>query len=177
MAVGQGIAGPDDLLDITHVHPKDCQPGHLPHRYIRFSSRHQKQELTAKRQQEEEAAKKKLAEEAAAKKREEEAVSSVVLDGLIVDVENNREAAVKLTCSDIATCAGKLTLTASSMVGRGKARRARTESIGTASFLIAADKGDDGQVRARQGRSCAVESRSRTSQRHLDNYQNRAPPV
>ena len=95
-------------------------------------------ELTAKRQQEEEAAKKKLAEEAAAKKQEEEAVGSVILDGLIVHVENNREAAVKLTCSDIATCAGKLTLTASSMAGSGKARRAMTESIGTASFSIAA---------------------------------------
>jgi hypothetical protein len=97
-------------------------------------------ELTAKRQQEEEAAKKKLAEEAAAKKQEEEAVGSVILDGLIVHVENNREAAVKLTCSDIATCAGKLTLTANSMAGSGKARRARTEtkSIGTASFSIAA---------------------------------------
>jgi hypothetical protein len=95
-------------------------------------------ELTAKRQQEDEAAKKKLAEEAAAKKQEEEAVGSVILDGLIIEVENNREAAVELTCSDIATCAGKLTLTASSRSGSGKARRARTESIGTASFSIVA---------------------------------------
>jgi hypothetical protein len=34
-------------------------------------------------------------------------VGSVVLDGLIVDVEDNREGAIKPTCSDIATCAGK----------------------------------------------------------------------
>lgn len=52
----------------------------------------------------------------------------------------SREATVKLTCSDIATCAGKLTLTVSSKASSGKARRARTEtkSIGTASFSIKA---------------------------------------
>lgn len=95
-------------------------------------------ELTAKRQQEE-AAKKKLAEEAAAKK-QEEAVGSVVLDGLTIDVENSREAMVKLICSDVAPCVGKLTLTASSTATSGKMRRARTESIGAASFSIAADE-------------------------------------
>jgi hypothetical protein len=62
---------------------------------------------TAKRQQEEAAAKKKLEEEAAVKKKEEEAAAagSVVLDGLTFDVADNREAAVKLTCSDVATVA------------------------------------------------------------------------
>jgi hypothetical protein len=95
-------------------------------------------ELTAKRQQEEEAAKKKLAEEAAAKRRAEEAVGSVILDGLTIDIQNSHEAVVKLTCSDVAPCAGKLTLTASATAGSGKAGRARTESIGTASFTIAA---------------------------------------
>jgi hypothetical protein len=100
-------------------------------------------ELAAtKRHQEEEAAKKKLEEVAAAKKREEEtaAVGSVLLDGLTIDVENSR-AVVKLTCSDVATCTGKLTLTASATAGKGKARPARTESIGTANFSIAADAG------------------------------------
>ncbi len=95
-------------------------------------------ELTAKRQQEEESAKKIRTQEASAKKREEEATGSVVLDGPIIEVENDREAAIKLTCSDIATCAGKLTLTAISMASTGKARRVRTESIGTARFVIAA---------------------------------------
>lgn len=104
------------------------------HRLVVTSS---EAELAAEKQQQEEVAKKKLAEEAAAKK-QEEAAGSVVMDGLVIGVDNNREAAVKLTCSDIATCAGKLTLTAISVAGRGRARRARTESIGTASFSIAA---------------------------------------
>ncbi|HTC73510.1 MAG TPA: hypothetical protein VK655_11525 [Solirubrobacteraceae bacterium] len=92
------------------------------------------------RQEEEEAAKKELEEEATAKKKEEEAAAagSVVLDGLTIEVENRREATVQLTCSDVATCAGKLTLTASATAGKGKARHAKTESVGTASFSIAA---------------------------------------
>jgi hypothetical protein len=95
------------------------------------------QEEAAKKKLEE-AAKKKL-EEAAKKKLEEAAAAgSVILDGLTVDVENSREAAVKLTCSDVTACAGKLTLTASLTAGKGKARHARTESIGTVSFSIAA---------------------------------------
>lgn len=94
----------------------------------------------AKARQEEEAAKKRLEEEASAKKKEEEAAAagSVVLDGLTIDVENRREAAVQLTCSAVETCAGKLTLTASATAGKGKARHAKTESVGTASFSIAA---------------------------------------
>lgn len=93
--------------------------------------------------QEEEAAKKRLEEEAAAKKKEEEtaAAGSVVLDGVTINVENSREATIRLTCSDVATCAGKLTLTASVTTGKGKARHAKTESIGTASFSIAAGTG------------------------------------
>ena len=81
-----------------------------------------------------------MEEEAAAKKKHEEiaADGSVILDGATIDVENSREAAVKLICSDIARCAGKLTLTAGAPAGKGRARRARTESIGAASFSIAA---------------------------------------
>ncbi len=90
--------------------------------------------------QEEEAAKKRMEEEAAAKKKEEEAAAAggVVLDGATIDVENRRDATVNLTCSDVAACAGKLTLTASVTAGNGKARHARTETIGAASFSIAA---------------------------------------
>jgi hypothetical protein len=91
-----------------------------------------------KKKLEEEAAKNKLEEEAAAAKREEEAAGSVILDGVGTVVDNSREAAVKLTCSDVARCAGKLTLTASATVAKGRARHVRTEGIGTADFSIAA---------------------------------------
>jgi hypothetical protein len=93
----------------------------------------------AKKQQEEAAAKKELEEEDAAKKKEEEAAAAgtVILDGLTIEVQSSREAAVKLTCSDVATCVGKLAL-AVGEANKGKARRAKTENIGTASFSIAA---------------------------------------
>jgi hypothetical protein len=96
-------------------------------------------ELAAtKKRQEEEAAKKKQEEEAAAKKKEEEtaAAGTVVLDGVTIAVEGGRDAAVKLTCSDIDRCVGKLTLTA--MAAGAKARHAKAGSIGTASFSIGA---------------------------------------
>lgn len=99
-------------------------------------------ELTAaKRQQEEAAAKKKLEEEAAAARKEEEAAAAgnVVLDRSTIDVEYGREAAVELTCSDVAACAGKLTLTVSARTGKGKGRRPRTRSVGIANFSIAAN--------------------------------------
>jgi hypothetical protein len=101
-------------------------------------------ELAAtKKQVEEAAAKKTLEEEAAAKKKEEEvaAAGSVVLDSHTVSVESSRDAQVKLTCSDVATCAGKLTLTTSVISGNGKATHAKVESIGTGSFSIMAGKG------------------------------------
>jgi hypothetical protein len=95
----------------------------------------------ANKQQEQAAARKKLEEEDAAKKKEEAAAAgTVVLDGLAIEVLSGREAAVKLTCSDVATCAGKLTL-AVSEANKGKGRRAKTDSIGTASFSIAAGDG------------------------------------
>jgi hypothetical protein len=92
----------------------------------------------AKKQQEEAAAEKKLEEEASAKKKEEEtaATGTVVLDSLTIEAQSGRAAAVKLTCADVATCAGKLELSATT--DKGKTRRARTASIGTASFSIAA---------------------------------------
>lgn len=97
-------------------------------------------ELAAtKRQQEEEATKQKLEEEATAKKKQEEtaAAGSVLLDSVTI-VKDGRAASVKLTCSDVATCVGKLTLTASGTSGKGKKRHANTESIGLAGFSIAA---------------------------------------
>lgn len=80
------------------------------------------------------------AELATAKKQEAEtaAAGSVLLDGLTIEVRSGREATVKLTCSDVAACAGKLTLTISATAGKGKARHAKTEGIGQARFSIAA---------------------------------------
>jgi hypothetical protein len=96
-----------------------------------------------KRQQEEGAAKKKLEEEAAAKKKEEEAAAagSVVFDGLTIDVENSGNAQVKLTCSDVENCAGKLTLRVKGgTTKKGKASKTKTTTIGTATFSIAPGK-------------------------------------
>jgi hypothetical protein len=105
------------------------------------TKRQQEEEATKKKLEEATTTKKKLEEEAAAKKKDEEeaaAAGSVVLDGLTVDVKNRGEAVVKLTCSDVAICVGKLMLTASRTGSEGKTRHARTESIGTAGFSIAA---------------------------------------
>jgi hypothetical protein len=94
----------------------------------------------AKMRHEEEVAEKKSEEEAAAKQREAEvaAAGSVALDGVIAMVENSRQAAVRLTCADVATCTGELTLAANTTVGKGKTRHTKTEHIGTARFSIAA---------------------------------------
>jgi hypothetical protein len=95
---------------------------------------------SAKKQEVEAGSKKTLEAETAAKEGEEAAAAagSVVLDGLTIEVRSSREAAVKLTCSDVAACAGRLTLTASATAGKGKARHAKTEGIGRARFSIAA---------------------------------------
>lgn len=101
-------------------------------------------ELAAtKSQQEGAAAKQKLEEEAAAKKKQEEtaAAGSVLLNSVAIVVKNGRAATVKLTCSDVATCVGKLTLTASATAGKGRTRHVKAESIGIASFSIAAGEG------------------------------------
>ena len=102
----------------------------------------QQEEAAAKKKSEEETAAKKKEEETAAKKKEEEtaAAGAVVLDGLTLEVQSSHEAAVKLTCSDIATCTGKLTLTAENRAGKGKEAKAKTETIGTATFSIPAGK-------------------------------------
>jgi hypothetical protein len=84
----------------------------------------------AKKRQEEEAA------AAATKKRQEEegsVVGSVTLGGSTITVHNG-SAGVKLTCTGLGTCGGKLTLTAKGTAKKGK--KAKTETIGTASFSI-----------------------------------------
>ncbi len=76
-------------------------------------------------------------QEAAAKKKEEEESSptgSVLLDGSGLAVQSSGEAVVKLACAGTAKCAGKLTLTVKSAAKKGK--KAKTETIGTATFSI-----------------------------------------
>jgi hypothetical protein len=68
------------------------------------------------------------------------ATATVAPDGSTIAVQSSGEAAVKLTCTDTATCDGKLTLTAKSTTGKGKKRRSRTETIGAAKFSVAAGK-------------------------------------
>jgi streptogramin lyase len=63
------------------------------------------------------------------------ASASVRLDGSTLGVLRG-VAAVKLSCSGTATCVGKLTLTVKSKPKKGK--KAKTETIGTASFSIPA---------------------------------------
>jgi hypothetical protein len=99
--------------------------------------------------QEEAAITKKHEEEAAAKKKEESGVlgtkeemkapatGSISLDGSTISVESNHEAAVRLTCTGTATCAGKLTLTVKVTTGKGTKKHTRTETIGTATFSVA----------------------------------------
>jgi PQQ-like domain len=99
--------------------------------------------------QEEAAITKKHEEEAAAKKKEESGVlgakeemkapatGSISLDGSTISVESNHEAAVRLTCTGTATCAGKLTLTVKVTTGKGTKKHTKTETIGTATFSVA----------------------------------------
>jgi hypothetical protein len=121
--------------------PEDCEQPYTFTTPVRTLTITQSEaELTAAmRQQEEEATRKKNEEEAAAKKREEEtaAAGTVALDSVVISVRARREAAISLTCSDIARCTGELTLTARQPVGN-KARPTKTELIGTASFSIPA---------------------------------------
>jgi hypothetical protein len=66
------------------------------------------------------------------------ASGSVSLDGSTINVQSGGAAAFKLTCTGTATCGGKLMLTAKSK-GKGQ-KKAKTETIGTASFSIPAGK-------------------------------------
>jgi hypothetical protein len=63
------------------------------------------------------------------------ATGTVTLDGSNIGVQSG-VATVKLSCSGSATCVGKVTLTVKSKPKKGK--KAKTETIGTASFSIPA---------------------------------------
>jgi hypothetical protein len=84
------------------------------------------------------AAKRRLEEEAAATKNEAEAQATVSLDGSTLTVQGGGKAAVRLVCTGTGTCDGKLTLTRKSTSKKGK--KAKTETIGTATFSIPAGK-------------------------------------
>jgi alpha-tubulin suppressor-like RCC1 family protein len=98
------------------------------------TKKHQEEETAAARKKNEEevaAAKKKQAEETAAG-------GKVSLDGTTLTVHSGKDAAVKLTCTATATCAGKLTLTVKGTAKKGK--KPKTETIGAAGFSIPAGK-------------------------------------
>jgi hypothetical protein len=105
------------------------------------AAKKQQEEATAtatKQHQEEEVAiNHKHEEETAAKKKEEEEnapTGSVLLNGSSITVQSGGEAVVKLACAGTAKCGGKLTLTVKSATKKGG--KAKTETIGTATFSI-----------------------------------------
>jgi hypothetical protein len=101
----------------------------------------QQEEVAAaasKQHQEEEAGiNHKHEEEAATKKKEEEEnapTGNVLLNGSTITVQSSGEAQVKLACAGTTKCAGKLTLTVKVAARKGK--KAKTETLGTATFSI-----------------------------------------
>ncbi len=103
-------------------------------------------EEARERREEEAAATKKHQEEEAAviatKKQEEQAkiaaAGSVSLASSVINVHSGGKASVELTCTGTATCSGRLTLVASVKGKHGK--KAKAETIGTATFSIPAGK-------------------------------------
>jgi hypothetical protein len=68
------------------------------------------------------------------------ATGTISLAGTSVTVKG-ATGAVRLTCTGTTTCSGKLTLTAKiTTKGHGKKKRSKTQTIGTASFTVAAGK-------------------------------------
>jgi hypothetical protein len=67
------------------------------------------------------------------------ATATISLDGTSVTVKG-ATGTVKLTCTGSTTCSGKLTLTAKTTTAHGKKKRSKTQTIGTASFSVAAGK-------------------------------------
>jgi hypothetical protein len=67
------------------------------------------------------------------------AAGTISLDDTSVTVKG-AVGAVRLTCTGEATCSGKLTLTAKTTKGHGKKKHSTIQTIGTASFTVAAGK-------------------------------------
>jgi hypothetical protein len=101
----------------------------LPPRMLTVLPSSAEQEAAAKQQQAEAAVRKKHEEEVAGAGR-------VVLDGFTMDVGSGGEALLELTCADVSSCAGKLTLTVKRATRKTKQGNAKTTTIGTAGFAI-----------------------------------------
>ena len=86
------------------------------------------------------AARVKAEEVAATKKAEEEAAAAgdVMLAGTAIKIQGAHKALVKLTCADIDTCSGTLTLFVNKATVRGGRKHIKTATVGTAAFSIAA---------------------------------------
>jgi len=65
-------------------------------------------------------------------------VATTRSDGSTITVQSSGAAGVKLTCTGTGTCGGKLTLTAKGTAKKGK--KAKSETIGRATFSIPAGK-------------------------------------
>jgi hypothetical protein len=87
-----------------------------------------------RKHEEEVAAEKKATEEAAL------AADNVSLDGVTIYLQSDHKAAIRLACTGTTTCSGTLTLAARDTIGRGKKKRSKTVTLGTAPFLIGAGK-------------------------------------
>ncbi len=107
--------------------------------------RHEEEATAAaarKRQEEEAAASHQREEEAAPRKKAAEPpdTGSVSLDSSTIAVQSSDMALVKLNCLGIASCRGKLTLTAKSTVEAKGKKKTRTVTIGTVSFSVVGDE-------------------------------------
>ena len=114
---------------------KDCEEPPvtftLPTRTLTVLPTPAEEAATKKNQEEEAAAKKKREEEAAGGTGSVLFVWSV---GPGIKVQSGGAAGFKVTCKGTATCSGKLTLTVKVPFKKGK--KAKTETIGTASFSV-----------------------------------------
>lgn len=66
--------------------------------------------------------------------------SEVSLAGTQIRVQSGGMAAVKLTCTGMGTCSGKLKVTSTTTKGKGKRAVSTTKTVGTAAFSIVAGK-------------------------------------
>jgi hypothetical protein len=70
------------------------------------------------------------------------AIGSVSLTGSVIGVQSSGKGSVKLTCTGMAACSGKLTLTVTVKPKQGKQAKARTKAIGSAAFSIPPSKSE-----------------------------------
>jgi hypothetical protein len=101
-----------------------------------------REEARERREAEETPAPKKGQEEAAVEKQEAKiaVAASVSLVGSVLSVRSDGRASVGLTCTGTARCTGKLTLTVTSKSKGKHGKKAKAETIGTATFSIPEDK-------------------------------------